>query len=124
MAAILISEPHLEVRELLARVIEAMGAEPLVDAPASAHAVDLLLIEPGSEAALELARRLRAERPDLPIVCVSIYPPQLESDLLCPAAYLVKPFSVAELQGVLRNALAAGTAAFGAASAPLSHQTQ
>jgi CheY-like chemotaxis protein len=124
MATILISEPHLEVRELLARVIEAMGAEPLVEEPSSAHELDLLLIEPGSEAALELARRLRAERPNLPIVCVSIYPPQLESDLLSPAAYLVKPFSVAELQGVLRNALAAETAVVGAASAPPSHQTQ
>jgi CheY-like chemotaxis protein len=124
MAKILISEPHLEVRELLARVIEAMGAEPLVTEPSSADELDLLLIEPGSEAALELARRLRAERPGLPIVCVSIYPPQLESDLLSPAAYLVKPFSVAELQGVLRNALAAETAAFGATTAPLSHQTQ
>lgn len=124
MPAVLISEPHLEVRELLERVVEAMGYEALVDEPAQTEAIDVLLIEPGSEQALDRARRLRTTRPDLPVVCVSIFPPQLESDLLYPAAYLVKPFSVAELQDVLRNAVASGTAAAGAASAPPSHQTQ
>jgi CheY-like chemotaxis protein len=124
MPTVLISEPHLEVRELLARVVEAMGFEAAVDVPEQTDAIDVLLIEPGSEQALARARRLRADRPELPIVCVSIYPPQLESDLLYPSAYLIKPFSVAELQGVLRNAVAAGTAAVGAASAPPSHQTQ
>lgn len=124
MPAVLISEPHLEVRELLERVVEAMGYEALVDEPAQTDPIDVLLIEPGSEQALDRARRLRSTRPDLPVVCVSIYPPQLESDLLYPAAYLVKPFSVAELQDVLRNVVASGTAAAGAASAPPSHQTQ
>lgn len=124
MPAVLISEPHLEVRELLERVVEAMGYDALVEEPEHTASIDVLLIEPGSEQALDRARRLRATRPDLPVVCVSIYPPQLESDLLYPAAYLVKPFSVAELQDVLRNVVASGTAAVGAASAPPSHQTQ
>ena len=124
MPSVLINEPHLEVRELLERVVEAMGYDALVTEPEHASSIDVMLIEPGSEQALESARRLRATRPDLPIVCVSIYPPQLESDLLYPAAYLVKPFSVAELQDVLRKVVASGTAAAGAASAPLSHQTQ
>jgi CheY-like chemotaxis protein len=124
MPSVLISEPHVEVRELLARVVEAMGYEAVVDEPSSSEAIDILLIEPGSEQALARAQRLRAARPELPIVCVSIYPPQLESDLLYPSAYLIKPFSVAELQGVLRNALAAASGAAGIASAPPSHQTQ
>lgn len=124
MPSILISEPHLEVRELLERVVEAMGFEALVDEPEHAASIDVLLIEPGNEQALDRARRLRTTRPDLPVVCVSIYPPQLESDMLYPAAYLVKPFSVAELQDVLRKVVASGTAAAVAASAPPSHQTQ
>jgi CheY-like chemotaxis protein len=124
MPTVLISEPHLEVRELLARVVEAIGFEALLDVPEQTDAIDVLLIEPGSEQALARARRIRADRPELPIVCVSIYPPQLESDLLAPEAYLIKPFSVAELQGVLRNAVAAGRAAVGAASAPPSPQMQ
>jgi DNA-binding response OmpR family regulator len=124
MAAILISEPNFEIRELLARVIEAMACETATSPATDADAVDLLLVEPGWPEGLALARRLRAARPELPIVLLSIYPPQLESELLSPTAYLVKPFSVAELQGVLRNALAAGAVAAGAASAPMSHQTQ
>jgi CheY-like chemotaxis protein len=124
MAKVLIGEPHPEVRELLVRVVEGMGLEPITDDAAGGDEVDLLVIEPGSEAAIRLAQRLRAERPELPVVCVSIYPPSLETELLSPAAYLVKPFSVAELQDVLRKVVASGTAAVGAASAPPSHQTQ
>jgi CheY-like chemotaxis protein len=124
MPSVLISEPHLEVRELLERVVEAMGYEALVDEPENADAIDVMLIEPGSEQALDRARRIRDARPDLPVVCVSIYPPELESDLLSPAAYLVKPFSVADLQEVLRTVVASATDAAGAAIVPLSHQTQ
>jgi CheY-like chemotaxis protein len=124
MATILVSEPHTEVRELLAHVIEAMGWKAPTSAATDADAIDMLLVEPGWPEGLSLARRLRDERPDLPIVCLSIYPRELETELLLPTAYLVKPFSVTELQGALRNALAAGTVAVGAASAPLSHQTQ
>lgn len=124
MASILISEPHFEVRELLERVVEAMGYTALVDEPEHTDAIDVMLIEPGSEQALARARRIREARPDVPVVCVSIYPPELESDLLCPAAYLVKPFSVAELQEVLRTVVASVAVANGAASVPLSHQTQ
>jgi len=97
MATILVSEPYAEVRELLAHVIEAMGCEAPTSPLADADAIDLLLVEPGWPEGLALARSLRAARPGLPIVCLSIYPRELETDLLYPAAYLVKPFSVAEL---------------------------
>ena len=100
-----------------------MGWEAPTSPATDADAIDLLLVEPGWPEGIDLARRMRDARPDLPIVCLSIYPRELER-LLFPAAYLVKPFSVAELQGALRNALAAGTVALGAASAPPSHQTQ
>lgn len=107
VASILISEPHSEVRELLALVVKAMDCDPLIDHEAEASEVDLLLIEPASPEALDLARRLREVRADLPIVCVSIYPSGPESGQLAPTAYLVKPFSVTELIGVMRSALAA-----------------
>ena len=124
MARVLVSEPHTEVRELIAHVVEAMDWTAETSSAADADAIDLLLVEPGWAEGLAVAHRLRAERPALPIVCLSIYPRELETELLFPTAYLVKPFSVVELQGALRNALAAGTVAVGAASAPLSHQTQ
>ena len=122
MAKVLIGEPHPEVRELLVRVVEAMNLEPVTGEPESAADVRLLLIEPGSEPALRLAQRLRSERPGLPIVCVSIYPPSLETELLGPAAYLIKPFSVAELQRVVAAAVAGDGA--GSTSDPLSHHKQ
>ena len=124
MATILVSEPHAEVRALVVHVIEAMGWHATTSPVTRPDAVDLVLVEPGWPEGLLLARRMRAARPDLPIVCLSIYPRELDTELLLPTAYLVKPFSVVELQGALRNALAAGTVAVGAASAPLSHHTQ
>ena len=120
MPRVLVSEPHSEIRELIGRVIASMNWESVEDP----RDVDLLLLEPGWPAGLELAQRLRAERPDLPIVCLSIYGRRSEVAALSPSAYLVKPFSVTELQRALRAALAAGTDAAGTASAPLSHQTQ
>ena len=111
MARVLINEPNLEVRDLLVRVVTAIGFVPLVagkNGGFAAHDVDILLVEPGFEPAWQLVRHLRAERPELPLVCTSIYPPSPEVTACEPAAYLVKPFSVAELQRALREAAATG----------------
>lgn len=82
-------------------------------------------IEPGDASSFELARRARERRPGLPLVCVSIYPPGPETEPLSPSAYLLKPFSVAELQRVLADALDGhASRPSGAATAALSHQTQ
>jgi CheY-like chemotaxis protein len=124
MARVAIGEPYAEVRELLVRVVEGAGWQAVVDAR-EAEGADALLIEPGDAASFELARRLRESRPDLPLVCVSIYPPGPETEPLSPSAYLLKPFSVAELQRVLAAALDGhASRPSGSATAALSHQTQ
>jgi CheY-like chemotaxis protein len=120
MVNVLVSEPHEEIRELIRHVIAGMNWAAVDDPQDS----DLLLLEPGWPVGLDLARRLRAERPDLPIVCVSIYPRREDADGIAPNAYLVKPFSVTELQRALREALSAAGEATGVASEPLSHQMQ
>jgi CheY-like chemotaxis protein len=72
---------------------------------------NLLVLEPASAPELEAARRLRETRPDLPIVCVSISPPFPEALELHPAAYLVKPFTVADLRTSVESALNPGVRA-------------
>jgi DNA-binding response OmpR family regulator len=104
--------------------VESAGWEAVVH-PDEATDADVLLVEPGDARAFELARRLREARPDLPVVCVSIYPAGPETAALSPTAYLVKPFSVGELQRVLAAALNGhASRPNGSATAALSHQTQ
>jgi CheY-like chemotaxis protein len=123
MARVAIGEPYAEVRELLVHIVEGAGWEVL-DAEGAAEA-DVLLIEPGDAPSFELAQRLRRARPDLPVVCVSIYPPGPETEPLSPLAYLLKPFSVGELQRVLAAALnGQASRPNGSLTAALSHQTQ
>ena len=55
---------------------------------------------------VELATKLRETNPGLPILVVSIYPPTPEVTALAPAAYLVKPFALAELQSRIQEAVA------------------
>ena len=124
MARVAIGEPYAEVRELLVRVVESAGWQAVVE-PDDAVGADLVLVEPGDARSFELARRLRETRPELPVVCVSIYPAGPETDALSPTAYLVKPFSVGELQRVLAAALNGhASRPNGSATAALSHQTQ
>lgn len=124
MACVAIGEPYGEVRELLVHVVESAGWDASVEADEAAGA-DVFLFEPGDPGSLALARRLRFERPDMPFVCVSIFPAGADTAALAPAAYLVKPFSVLELQRALSAALnGQASGAGGSATAALSHQRQ
>jgi DNA-binding response OmpR family regulator len=108
VARVLISEPHPDCRALLALVVQRVGHDP-VD---SGELVDgdelgLLILEPASAEGLAMANRLRCRLEDLPIICTSIGPPSAATETLRPAAYLVKPFRLAELETAMREALAA-----------------
>ena len=111
MGRILIGEPHPEIRELLIHVVDGLGFESVpmsqVGGAPDFDQIDALLLEPGDRESKMVASRLRAKDPDLPIVCVSIYPPHAD-DLhqLDPVAYLVKPFSITALQSALVDAAA------------------
>jgi len=107
MARILISEPHPDVRTLLEAVVRRAGHQPVGhgelttdDAPA------LMILEPASADGLAAAVRLRSRLEDLPIICASMLPPSAETRALGPAAHLLKPFGLVELDAAISAALA------------------
>ena len=108
MARVLIAETSADVRQLLVTSVDRMGHEGVViDSVdrALVESADVLLVEPGDGSSYALAQRARSERMDLPIICISIYPPGAESRLLQPAAHLLKPFALTELQAAIEGAL-------------------
>jgi len=108
MARILIIDPSSEISELLAHAVSRLGHEPLVTTAVSAGdevAADVALVEPAFHDTFAAATQLRASQPELPIVCLSIYPKSLAVAALAPIAYLLKPFTLTELEQTLRLAL-------------------
>jgi DNA-binding NtrC family response regulator len=101
----------------LQRSLEVAGYDVLV-APSGEDAIDLLKREdadivltdkrlPGMDG-VELVRRIKGEHPDLAMVVMTAYgtiESAVESVRLGAADYLVKPFEVAELLIVVRNAI-------------------
>jgi len=78
------------------------GAEPGL--------VDAVIVEPAAAADLALARRAQVAS-GAAVVCVSIYPTGDEALALEPVAYLMKPFSLLDLERALLSALERGRAA-------------
>ena len=105
MARILIVEPHPEVRDLLMRIIQRLGHDcvRLEDGGLGDAAADLAVLEPSDDDALEIGRELHAR--GMPLLCVSIEPQSAETDALEPAAYVLKPFALQELEAAIRAAL-------------------
>jgi DNA-binding response OmpR family regulator len=107
MARVLISEPHPDCRALLELVVRRVGHDPLgLGELAEGDDPGLLILEPASADGLALAHRLRRRLEELPIICTSIRPPSAATETLQPAAYLVKPFRLGELESALTAALA------------------
>jgi CheY-like chemotaxis protein len=105
VARVLICEPHDDISALLELVVRRLGHEPVTHAGGDLDvAVDAAVIEPGVEAGLHVARRLRAL--NVPVLLASIYPADAAMLELAPAAYLVKPFPLYELERALARALA------------------
>ena len=110
MAQVLIVEPTPELSDLLAHVVLRAGHEPIEHGGLPEHAprrVDALLLEPAAPGALALARRLRRDRPGLPVVCLSLAAATPEVLALEPVAFLEKPFALRDVHEALRRALAA-----------------
>ena len=103
MARIAIGEPQDDVRLLIEHVLVRMGHDPV--GRHEADDADALLIEPASPHDLALARHVREQRRELPIVCISIEPASEDALALDPAVYLVKPFTLAGLRDAIERAL-------------------
>ncbi|MDX6506188.1 MAG: two-component system, cell cycle response regulator CpdR [Gaiellaceae bacterium] len=112
MAQILISEPNADVRALFEHMVRRLGHKPLALWAVTAEraaTIDLLVIEPADPRSRELAAQVRIVAPALPILAVSIMPPN--SAELTPAnGYLLKPVVLDELRIAIDSLLAAAPA--------------
>lgn len=103
MHRIAVLEPDPDVRGLLLRLVLQLGHEPW--SSDNAVAADALLVEPGDPTSAGNAAELVRQRPDLPVVCASIYPKSPETTKLQPVAYLTKPVRLPQLRSALTTAL-------------------
>src|SRR5712691_8445592 len=108
MANILLSEADPDVRRLLIVLLDRLGHEAIVlgGGLAAPPPGDLLLLEPASTGCLEQARIVRERQPSIPVICVSILPPEACFLTLGPLAYLAKPFALDELEAAIEDTLA------------------
>ncbi len=114
MARILIAEPAPEVQRLVAHVVARLGHQSVVVGESGEDElleIDAAVLEPVFSAGLAAVLALRARRPDLPVVCASIYPRTPRVVALAPVAFLLKPFRLTELEHALRAAVPAATQA-------------
>lgn len=102
MPLVKIVDPNADAAHLWARVVARLGHVPVTD---GAH--DLVLVDPLTEQGLDAARAARGAESRRPLVCVSIYGDLPDALELEPDAYLVKPFPLADLAGVLGRLLPA-----------------
>ncbi len=106
MATILIMDPDPATRSLLEVLVLRLGHRPIGQRELSeGENPELMLLEPASRAGLRLAARLRRRLPQLPILCVSIDPPDWETRALGVAGHLMKPFRRSQLERALESAL-------------------
>lgn len=108
MATVLICEPQPDICALLSFVVGRLGHEVAIADGTCTQLLgaDALVFEPGDGQALALATWTRAHRPDVSLICTSIFPTWPEVEALEPDAYLVKPFPLHRLEEALMCALA------------------
>jgi DNA-binding response OmpR family regulator len=107
MARILVAEPDPDALALMERAIAASGHEAVLYRPGSElPSVDVMLFEPGmGQRVIALAKVLASASPPVPIVVVSIRPPEPSVHELRPVAYVLKPFSLDELRAAVEKAV-------------------
>jgi DNA-binding response OmpR family regulator len=106
VAIILIEDPDPATWSLLEVLVLRLGHRPIGQRELSEDEnPDLMLLEPASRAGMRLATRLRRRLPQLPILCVSIEPPNWETRELGVAGHVMKPFRRSQLERALESAL-------------------
>lgn len=110
MARILVAEPDPDALALIERAIAVSGHEAVLYRPGSElPEVEVMLFEPSmGQRVIALAKVLSTATPPVPIVVVSIQPPELAVLELRPVAHVLKPFSLDELRAALEKAVRAG----------------
>lgn len=112
MATILIAEPDPGTWSLLELLVLRLGHRPISQRElADGEQPDLMPLEPSSRLGLRQAQRLRGRLPQLPILCVSIVPPNAETRELDTVGHVMKPFRRIEIEREIERALVPATAA-------------
>jgi hypothetical protein len=101
VATIRIVEPDPETRTLLEILVTRLG-HTLDDTIVP----DLLIIEPAGPGAPDIVRELRAHRPELPVVAVTILSPGPELSAVAATRCVQKPVSGRRLSQAIDHALA------------------
>jgi CheY-like chemotaxis protein len=99
VSRVLVLEPNDDVRALFVRQLRRLGHETITDVEASGD-VEVVFLEPASANARSVLAEVRACRPDVYVVCASVYPRE-DSTLLAPDVFLSKPVSIAALREAL-----------------------
>lgn len=106
----MVADEHDEVQRLLSYMVARVGHTPVLWAAAQSdelHGFEALLVEPALSGCFRYAQAVRSARPELPIVCVSMYPPTPDVRALGCVVHLLKPFSLCDLESALEQALLA-----------------
>ena len=112
MATILIAEPDPGTWSLLELLVLRLGHRPIGQRElAEGEQPDLMLLEPSSRLGLRQAQGLRGRLPQLPILCVSIVPPNAETRELDTVGHVMKPFRRVEIEREIERALVPATCA-------------
>jgi CheY-like chemotaxis protein len=98
MSRVLVLEPDRDVRVLFGRLVRHLGHEPVLHA--ADGGVDIVLIEPASPPARRILAAVREHRPDLHVICASVYP-QEDVPGVAANVFLPKPISLAALEAAL-----------------------
>src|SRR3954447_20328553 len=107
MARIVVCESSPELQHLFTRTLARLGHEPtIVHGPASdSDWADAVLVDVDSDAMAGAATALHAHAPELPVIVCSIYPRDARSEAFEPVAHLLKPFTRADLDRAIGEAL-------------------
>jgi CheY-like chemotaxis protein len=106
VATILIVDPDAANRSLLELLCLRLGHRTIGSREwIEGQEPELMLLEPASRPGVRLARGVRRRFPNLPILCVSIDGPSRETQELCTAGHLMKPFRRSQLERALADAL-------------------
>ena len=99
MSRVLVLEPDQEIRDLFIRMLRRLGHNPILERE-TANDVDVVLLEPFWGLGRRFLEAIRQQRPDVYVVCASIYP-RADAAAVAPDAFLAKPVSMAALAASL-----------------------
>jgi DNA-binding response OmpR family regulator len=102
---VLIYEPEPDLRLFVQDAVRELGHEALLACTRAPAAPDVVLVAVGA-GMRSVVSRVREAHPALPVICAGTMPGDVEADVVGSVAYLIKPFTLQDLDRALIKALA------------------